>query len=95
MYNVIVFSSYTSYKKEVFLTNVLITNPLITFPMMRNCSDLGKSPVINPLFIMLEIGQTYFKNAALQRKIFKYVWPFFDILKERIKHENIFTNSKY
>ena len=39
--------------------------------MMRNCSDLGKSPVINPLFIILEIGQTYFKNAALQRKIFK------------------------
>ena len=37
---------------------------------------------------MLKNGQTYFKNIAviIRTVIFlKYVWPFFTIIKERVK----------
>ena len=39
------------------------------------------------LTVMLKNGQTYFKNLAVfTSQNLKYVWPFFNIICERVEH---------
>ena len=61
------------------------------FPLISMLSDILQQE-LTLSFIMLKNGQTYFENLTVakhilkilrceHRKILKYVWPFFNIMK--------------